>query len=75
MLTAAAPDLRARSSADDPTRPLDMLQSGSDCRWTLLDEPDPAVGVRVPSQLETHAAYAFYLFELADDQGPARPQV
>jgi hypothetical protein len=66
MLMAGAPNLRAASSDDDPMRPLD--QPESECRWTLLDEPDPAVGVRVPSQLDMHAAYAFYLFELAATQ-------
>jgi hypothetical protein len=40
VLMAGAPDLRAGSSADDPMRPLG--QPESECRWTLLDEPDPA---------------------------------
>ena len=36
-----------------------------ECQWTLLDEPDPAVGVRAPVQFDTHAAYALYLFILS----------
>ena len=50
---------------ETPAPPVNL----GECQWTLLDEPDPAVGVRAPVQFDTHAAYAFYLFMLSQSDG------